>query len=281
MENQNQSKLKLKISRMFRSSFGYCKSVSDVIERPPPPSAADQPHRHYQLIELFSPKIEPSRHTRRDKWSKFVESVDQNCSLAKDRIFQNKKVQYHSPIAIAPPVTPISPIKSFSTKQKNRKQKKHRKKRATYSMDKYYEFFSSSSEEDEEDDRTTATLFSSRSLSSDSSVSFRGGVERSRMRREGKAVGMNMMMNMMMPAIEMKKDDIKVKDSLMVVKKSKDPYSDFRNSMVEMIVEKQIFAAKDLENLLQTFLSLNSSNHHRVIVEVYTEIWETLFSNWS
>lgn len=73
----------------------------------------------------------------------------------------------------------------------------------------------------------------------------------------------------------------KVKDSFAVVKKSSDPYNDFRLSMVEMIVEKQIFAAKDLEQLLQCFLSLNSYHHHKVIVEVFMEIWEALFCNWS
>lgn len=73
----------------------------------------------------------------------------------------------------------------------------------------------------------------------------------------------------------------KVKDSFAVVKSSSDPYADFRMSMVEMIVERQIFAAKDLEQLLQCFLRLNSNRHHRIIVEVFTEIWEVLFSNWS
>jgi uncharacterized protein (TIGR01568 family) len=75
--------------------------------------------------------------------------------------------------------------------------------------------------------------------------------------------------------------DGKVKDSFAVVKSSSDPYNDFRTSMVEMIVEKQIFAAKDLEQLLQCFLSLNSYHHHRIIVEVFMEIWEVLFCNWS
>ncbi|XP_057768094.1 transcription repressor OFP8-like [Salvia miltiorrhiza] len=69
-----------------------------------------------------------------------------------------------------------------------------------------------------------------------------------------------------------------VEDSLAVVKRSSDPYSDFRNSMVEMIVEKHIFATKDLENLLRCFLSLNSYHHHKVIVEVFAEIWEAFFS---
>ncbi|KAL2929206.1 Transcription repressor OFP8 [Bienertia sinuspersici] len=47
--------------------------------------------------------------------------------------------------------------------------------------------------------------------------------------------------------------------------------------MVEMIIEKQIFGAKELEQLLQCFLSLNSPHHHRVIVGVFTEIWKLFF----
>ncbi|XP_058211425.1 transcription repressor OFP8-like [Rhododendron vialii] len=64
-------------------------------------------------------------------------------------------------------------------------------------------------------------------------------------------------------------------------KQSSDPYVDFTTSMVEMIVEKQIFGARDLEDLLETFLSVNSHHHHRVIVEVFTEICDALFPNWS
>ncbi|KAH6803232.1 hypothetical protein C2S51_034678 [Perilla frutescens var. frutescens] len=62
-----------------------------------------------------------------------------------------------------------------------------------------------------------------------------------------------------------------------VVKRSSDPYNDFRKSMMEMIVEKHIFAAKDLENLLRCFLSLNSYHHHKVIIQVFAEIWEACF----
>ncbi|OVA17462.1 Ovate protein family [Macleaya cordata] len=66
-----------------------------------------------------------------------------------------------------------------------------------------------------------------------------------------------------------KSSDVGLAESFAVVKRSSDPHSDFRTSMVEMIIEKQIFAAEDLEKLLQCFLSLNSSHHHRVIVEVF------------
>ncbi|KAL8502894.1 hypothetical protein ACS0TY_021862 [Phlomoides rotata] len=67
-----------------------------------------------------------------------------------------------------------------------------------------------------------------------------------------------------------------VADSLAVVKCSSDPYSDFRTSMVEMVVENKIFAAKDLENLLQCFLSLNADHHHQIIIQVFAEICEAL-----
>lgn len=109
-------------------------------------------------------------------------------------------------------------------------------------------------EVDEEEEDETDTLFSSGSFSSDSSAGIF-----SRRRR-----------TVSQPRVDMK-------DSLAVVKKSSDPYGDFRRSMVEMIVEKEMFAAEDLERLLQCFLSLNSPHHHGVIVEVFTEIWEAMF----
>ncbi|KAB2030051.1 hypothetical protein ERO13_D05G198300v2 [Gossypium hirsutum] len=69
----------------------------------------------------------------------------------------------------------------------------------------------------------------------------------------------------------------KVRESVAVVQKSEDPYEDFKRSMLEMILEKQMFEANDLEQLLQCFLSLNSRQYHGIIVEAFTEIWETLF----
>ncbi|KAI4327576.1 hypothetical protein L6164_020018 [Bauhinia variegata] len=69
----------------------------------------------------------------------------------------------------------------------------------------------------------------------------------------------------------------KMRESFAVVKRSEDPYEDFRMSMMEMVVEKQMFEKKDLEQLLHCFLSLNSSRHHGIIIEAFTEIWEALF----
>ncbi|KAJ9564409.1 hypothetical protein OSB04_000375 [Centaurea solstitialis] len=70
----------------------------------------------------------------------------------------------------------------------------------------------------------------------------------------------------------------KMKESFAVVKRSEDPYDDFKRSMMEMIMEKQMFEENDLEQLLQCFLSLNSRFHHGVIVEAFSEIWEAMFS---
>ncbi|KAK8551870.1 hypothetical protein V6N13_120301 [Hibiscus sabdariffa] len=72
----------------------------------------------------------------------------------------------------------------------------------------------------------------------------------------------------------------KVRGSVAVVTESEDPYEDFKRSMLEMILEKQMFEAKDLEQLLQCFLSLNSREYHEIIVEAFTEIWEALFCDY-
>ncbi|CAI9775698.1 unnamed protein product [Fraxinus pennsylvanica] len=68
-------------------------------------------------------------------------------------------------------------------------------------------------------------------------------------------------------------------ESYAMEKCSKDPRSDFMGSMVEMIVEKQIFGGNDLEKLLHCFLSLNEASYHGIIFDVFNEICETLFSN--
>ena len=62
-------------------------------------------------------------------------------------------------------------------------------------------------------------------------------------------------------------------DSFAVVKSSFNPQKDFRESMVEMIVENNIRASKDLEDLLACYLSLNSDEYHELIIKVFKQIW--------
>ncbi|KAL6202590.1 hypothetical protein ACLB2K_026298 [Fragaria x ananassa] len=65
----------------------------------------------------------------------------------------------------------------------------------------------------------------------------------------------------------------KIDNSIAVVKDSDDPYQDFRRSMLQMIVEKEIYSKEELQELLSCFLELNSRHHHDVIIQAFTEIW--------
>lgn len=67
-------------------------------------------------------------------------------------------------------------------------------------------------------------------------------------------------------------------ESVAVVKESADPLADFRRSMLQMIVEKEIVGGDELRGLLHCFLSLNSPCHHHLILRAFAEIWEELFS---
>ncbi|KAF8702549.1 hypothetical protein HU200_032932 [Digitaria exilis] len=65
---------------------------------------------------------------------------------------------------------------------------------------------------------------------------------------------------------------------LAVVKQSDDPLSDFRRSMVNMIVENRIATGDELRELLRHFLALNAPHHHDAILRAFTEIWDEAFS---
>lgn len=67
-------------------------------------------------------------------------------------------------------------------------------------------------------------------------------------------------------------------ESLAVEKDSDDPYLDFRYSMLQMILEKQIYSKDELKELLNCFLHLNSSYYHGIILSAFTDIWNGLFS---
>lgn len=62
-------------------------------------------------------------------------------------------------------------------------------------------------------------------------------------------------------------------DSFAVVKCSFDPQQDFRDSMVEMIVEKKLTRPDDLEELLACYLTLNSDEYHDLIIKVFRQVW--------
>ena len=286
---------------MFRASFGSCRTrnISDVVEKA---VFSSQNHQNFHMIEPLSPKPRPLPSICGPK----PFQTPENCIIPARNFFPRRKVsEPFSPFASAnpdgrncPPASPISPLNPFYGQFKQRKgserNKSKKKKKTTQMKNKPIELFPltwsskdvsfggwwySSDEEEEEEgegrEDETDTLFSSKSLSSDSSESRRRRSRRKRHETRRRRAGA------WSSEIDLVPMQGRVKDSFAVVKRSSDPYNDFRTSMVEMIVEKQIFAAKDLEQLLQCFLSLNSIHHHRVIVEVFTEIWEALFCNRS
>ncbi|KAI3716608.1 hypothetical protein L1987_67597 [Smallanthus sonchifolius] len=65
-------------------------------------------------------------------------------------------------------------------------------------------------------------------------------------------------------------------NSLAVEKDSDDPYVDFRDSMLQMIMEKEIYGRDDLRELLNCFLQLNSPYYHGIIIRAFTEIWNNV-----
>nr|XP_004503437.2 transcription repressor OFP8 isoform X1 [Cicer arietinum]XP_004503438.2 transcription repressor OFP8 isoform X2 [Cicer arietinum] len=258
MENQN--RLKMRISRMFRSSFASCKTrhLTDVMEKP----LFAPSNSNIISFNIPRPKISSFSSSSSSNNNNTIKSPQPLLKPTNLAFYQNSNDSTKNVI-----------IKNNKNKNKKKKKKKknhtHNKNRAfpfnscakDTNFDSYYWLYSSDDEDDETD-----TLFSSKSHSSDSSKSRR---RKSSRRKTDRSSDMGVL-----PL------NGKVKDTFAVVKRSSDPYNDFRTSMVEMIVEKQIFSPTDLENLLQCFLSLNSFHHHKIIVEVFTEIWEALFSDW-
>uniref|UniRef100_A0A0D9WH15 Transcription repressor n=1 Tax=Leersia perrieri TaxID=77586 RepID=A0A0D9WH15_9ORYZ len=51
------------------------------------------------------------------------------------------------------------------------------------------------------------------------------------------------------------------------------PYEDFRESMVAMVVEKEMYAWEELNALLHQFLTLNSPRHHALILHAFADLW--------
>ncbi|KAI3897572.1 hypothetical protein MKX03_020638 [Papaver bracteatum] len=62
-------------------------------------------------------------------------------------------------------------------------------------------------------------------------------------------------------------------ESFAVVTCSYSPRKDFRDSMLEMILDNKIRQPAQLEELLACYLSLNSEEHHAVIINVFKEVW--------
>ncbi|KAJ8549432.1 hypothetical protein K7X08_033139 [Anisodus acutangulus] len=61
--------------------------------------------------------------------------------------------------------------------------------------------------------------------------------------------------------------------SYAVMKSSFDPFSDFRDSMIEMIAQRGIKNSDELEELLACYLTLNCDEYHDLIIKVFRRVW--------
>ncbi|XP_030446085.2 transcription repressor OFP8 [Syzygium oleosum] len=264
---------KLRFSRMFRPSFAAsCSSrtIAQVIHRSvpvrrPPSSPPDSTRTIFSDSDTVSPSTSnDSRFPRRTSSERYPPSV------LRDDDHLGRRCPPSTPITPFVRRLPRPPVPSVG-EINNRSRVEHTEKKATKEEEKEKCPYSSSTTSREDwfssDDESDARLSSSRSLSSDSSETRR----RRRRRRRSGAAGAGA------PRLAGRE----IEDSFAVVKRSSDPRGDFRQSMVEMIVEKEMFGAEELQKLLECFLALNSHHHHRVILQVFAEIWEVLFSSRS
>ncbi|PKI60286.1 hypothetical protein CRG98_019341 [Punica granatum] len=299
MEKEN--RLKLRISRMFRSSFGSCRprNLSDVAERTV--FSPQKPLLSAHLLRPTAADQRPLPSLCRPTCPDPTFSINPTCIVsAKKDLLPRRSHQYYSPLPCpAPsPFYRTTPKKSTKTQKKKKEKEKEKKKEkqshrplfiSTSSQDTNTTYgagnwFSSDDEREEEDDGRywgdeRESPFSSISLSSDDSSAARRRRHRRRCSRRLSGRKATSSRRKIVGDVPAESVHSNIKDSFAVVKRSSDPYGDFRTSMVEMIVERQLFGAEELQRLLQCFLALNSSRHHGVIVEVFTEIWETLFSS--
>lgn len=71
-------------------------------------------------------------------------------------------------------------------------------------------------------------------------------------------------------------DGGKENESFAVVKCSSDPQKDFRDSMIEMIMENGINHPDELKELLVCYLRLNSDEYHDMIINVFQQVHSDL-----
>ncbi|KAG2395931.1 hypothetical protein LR48_Vigan09g230500 [Vigna angularis] len=68
-------------------------------------------------------------------------------------------------------------------------------------------------------------------------------------------------------------EEVPVLESFAVIKSSIDPMQDFRDSMIEMIIENRIIQPEEMEDLLVCYLTLNADEYHDLIIKVFRKVW--------
>ncbi|RRT61885.1 hypothetical protein B296_00019201 [Ensete ventricosum] len=188
-------------------------------------------------------------------------------------------------------------------KKKKKKKKKNKKKKKKTKTKKVlfdaYGFTSSSSsdngndhglfssDEEKKDEDGSGTLFSSKSFSSESSEFYHSSRKKKKKNTRNKRMKSTrrpprrhvkhyqepqLLVSISSSEKETKPEAQAYDAGFPVVKRSTDPYGDFRSSMSEMIVERGMSRARDLERLLHAYLHLNSPRHHLAILEAFADL---------
>ncbi|KAK6150923.1 hypothetical protein DH2020_015855 [Rehmannia glutinosa] len=288
-------RFKLRIYRVITATLQSCRSKDpSILPEDPVPSLSplkSNGQNHVDPSALILNKQTPNdvvnnrttspvefKWQKQDKWHVVAANIYEHpkprrkiCSSSEDDL------------SFAPPAPP--PSAADEKKRRARKKKKKKKMKnnvpsrlriSTSSADSGW-FSSEGGGVDERDDEETETLVSS-SLSFSTDSSSKRRVSKRGVLRPTAEVEIPARLSVFKKLIPCTVDG-KVKESFAIVKRSEDPYEDFKNSMMEMILEKHMFDPKDLEQLLQCFLSLNSRRYHGIIVQAFSEIWEGIFSH--
>jgi uncharacterized protein (TIGR01568 family) len=181
------------------------------------------------------------------------------------------------------PTHPVAPAKAGGAKYVTRRRSKkggddNRELRAS----SYYHGWSSSStstDGDGEADTTarSSALFSSRSrsFSTDSSTTDfynNAATGSSKRRNNNRRIVREKPTSSKSKHQQQHHNNDKNRGAAAVVKRSHDPYADFRSSMAEMIAVRRVRGADALTELLAWYLCLNSPRHHPVILSAFRDI---------
>ncbi|KAL7090363.1 hypothetical protein ACP275_12G036000 [Erythranthe tilingii] len=298
-------RLKLRICRAIATTLQSCRSTDPSnLPQDPVPSfstlrfslpADHQPHRSAAAFISAGPatgSLQPLKFKwqKEEKWHVVdAETAHHHHQPNKPRLKIYNSAAAADDLALTPPSPPLA--SSSAERNRSRRRKKKKKKNipsrlrlSTSSADSGW--FSSEGgaaaaaggQIDEQETETLVTSSESSSFNPHRRSKRRGAVSKKRTKRaaagEGETAARLSVFKKLIPcAVEGK-----VKESFAVVKRSDEPYEDFKESMMEMIVEKQMFEERDLEQLLQCFLSLNSRHYHGIIVQAFSEIWDVIFS---
>ncbi|KAG8069198.1 hypothetical protein GUJ93_ZPchr0005g15915 [Zizania palustris] len=256
----------------------------------PPPSGAQESR----------PKIDGSVGRLRRCSARALVHISIDCSGATSARHSARSVGaaiLPSPTALAKDIKPVNKARNVKPRSSS-----HSCSSSTVTDDELPPF-SSDGVGGEGAETTRSTLFSSLSFSSDSTSDFYNGASRSkRHKNPARHVPKRALprsakpadaLRSAVPAVEAaKRNDKNAKNkggnkvagngiaaagSMAVVKRSHNPYADFRSSMVEMVLERRICGADAMSDLLVSYLSLNSRRHHPAILAAFEDVWEAVF----